>query len=161
MAPQRPDPADECLAAAQLYREALGWPVTAIGGPTTVALSVPERMAGIDVAAPLAASVQDELLTRGLAGPVIGCPDGRQVLLVRCAHRPEASSMPQFEPAVAHLGLGQLVYLPPTRYRHGTSDPLVWLTEPSAGEQLPDCGRVYSMIKNVVARARGAPPEDE
>ncbi len=143
-----------CALAANHYRNALGWTIVLSDERPTVALSVPHEHAGIDIAAKFTESVNQRLVEAGLAGPMIGCPDGRQVHLVVCDHPAGEPTEPQFDSGVAHLGVGSLVYLPPTRDPDFADTPLVWICGPVADCDLPDCRGLFALVREVIDTER-------
>lgn len=143
-------PQSACAAAARHYRNSLGWKIVLSDDRHTVALSMPDRHAGVYITANLAGRVNQRLIAAGLAGPVIGWPDGHQVHLVTCQHPQGELPEPQLDPRVVHLGVGTLVYLPPTRYTDIAETPLVWIRGPTAHRDLPDCGRLFGLIHDIM-----------
>jgi len=142
-----------CGAAAERYAHDLGWNVLVGEGRPAVALSVPLGHAGIDMACPLSHRV-NQFLDVDRLGPVIGCPDGRQVHLVVCRHPPGQPPEPQLDRRVAHVGVGSLVYLPPTRDPSFPEVPLVWLREPSRRGVLPDCEELFELVRLAIGEDR-------
>jgi hypothetical protein len=144
--------------AAADYRRRFRWPVFA--SSHTVWLRLPADLAAISVIIPNPDRAR--LLTElaDAAGPLIDYTHGHYALLTRCTtvdpdhlgtgRRDDASGdgRDQDCPRVAHLGVNELIDLPPSVVTgRGVA---TWLREPDSAQQLPNCARLLTIVRRLL-----------